>query len=209
MLSNSFLPLGPANSISMNFESGLIFHVYNQGNNKEKIFYQGKNYKYFLGKMEELLKPHGDILSYCLMPNHFHWLLFVNSVEVPTSNRRSKPIRSLNDSIAILLRSYARAINIQEGRVGSLFREGTKAKNGLLEGVVSIEGPNAHEFFKHGNEYAIQCFRYIHRNPVKAGLVVNPEDWPWSSAQEYANVQNGETGICNVELGRKILLGLI
>lgn len=116
--------------------------------------------------------------------------------------------RTLNQSIGILLRSYARAISIQEGRTGSLFREGTKAKNGIIDGVVSIEGPNAHEFFKHGNEYALQCFRYIHKNPVKAGLVSAPEDWPWSSAQEYAYSQNREKGICNLELGRKLLLGL-
>ncbi len=206
MLSNSFLPIGPANSISMNFESGLIFHVYNQGNNKEKIFFKKRNFQFFLGKMETFLSPYAEILCYCLMPNHFHWLIFVNTLEVKTPKGST---RDLNQSIGILLRSYTRAINPQEGRVGCLFREETKAKNGIIDGVVSLEGPNANEFFKHGNEYALQCFRYIHQNPVKAGLVAAPEDWPWSSAQEYAFAENGEKGICNLELGKKLLLGLL
>ena len=189
----------------MNFERGLIYHVYNQGNNRDRIFFQRRNYLLFLRKMETFLYPYAEILCYCLMPNHFHWLIYVNVEKLIKKDGKE---RSLNQSIAILLRSYTRAVNNQEGRVGSLFREETKAKNGVIDGVVTLEGPNAHEFFKHGNEYALQCFRYIHQNPVKAGLVSAPEDWPWSSAQEYAFGEKGDKGICNLEFGRKLLLGL-
>jgi putative transposase len=189
----------------MNFQKGLIYHVFNQGNNRQQIFFNQRNYLFFLRKMEKHLKPHADILAYCLMPNHFHWLLHVHSVEILNHKGVAKP---LNNNIGILLRSYARAINIQEGRTGSLFRQRTKSKNGLIQDVITIDGPNAQEFFKHGNEYILQCFRYIHMNPVKAGLVSSPEDWPWSSAQEYAFSENGQQGICNLELGVKLLSGL-
>ncbi|MBK7409211.1 MAG: transposase [Saprospirales bacterium] len=189
----------------MHIEAGLIYHIYNQGNNRQKIFYQGRNYEYFLRKMVKYLYPYADILCYCLMPNHFHWLLYINTLELRIKKDK---VRTINNSIGILLRSYARAINNQEGQTGSLFREDTKAKNGILEGVITLEGPNAHQFFKHGNEYALQCFRYIHQNPVKAGLVANPEDWPWSSASEYASPDNSKNGICSVKLGKKLLLGI-
>ena len=186
----------------MEFQKGLIFHVYNQGNNRQPIFFKERNYPFFLKKMETYLHPYADVLCYCLMPNHFHWLLYIKEIELPISRDKT---RTLNQSIGILLRTYARAIHVQEGTSGSLFREGTKAKNGVIEGIVTVEGPNAQHFFKYGNEYALQCFQYIHRNPVKAGLVENPEDWPYSSAPEYANSQKR---LCNLELGKKLLLGL-
>jgi putative transposase len=189
----------------MEFEKGLIYHVYNQGNNRQKIFFTHRNHLYFLRKMELFLNPHADILCYCLMPNHFHWLLHIHTLEAPNEKGR---LQSLNQSIGILLRSYARAINHQEGRTGALFRQCTKAKNGIIENVVTVDGPNAQDFFKHGNEYALQCFRYIHMNPVKAGLVAAPEDWPWSSAQEYSFTENGNKGICNLEMGKRLTLGL-
>ncbi|MCB9285146.1 MAG: hypothetical protein H6563_13805 [Lewinellaceae bacterium] len=189
----------------MQLETGLIYHVFNQGNNRQKVFYRKAHYLYFLGKMETYLKPYADILCYCLMPNHFHWLLLVNTLEAKVEENK---VRTLNDSIGILLRSYTRGVNNQEGHTGSIFRNGTKAKNGIIDGVVTIDGPNAQDFYKQGNEYALQCFRYIHQNPVKAGLVTHPEDWPWSSAQEYNSGDNGYNGICNLNLGKRLLLGL-
>ena len=189
----------------MKFETGLIYHVYNQGNNRQRIFFRKENYLFFLRKMETYIKPYADILSYCLMPNHFHWLLYINELELP--NEKGNKTRSLNSSIGIMLRSYARAVNNQEGRTGSLFREDTKAKNGIIDGVVTIDGPNAHEFFMHGNEYALRCFKYIHQNPVKSGLVAVPEDWPWSSAQEYSLAEDNNT-LSNIGLGKNLLLGL-
>ena len=189
----------------MEFQKGLIYHLYNQGNDRKPIFFRERNYFYFLDKMGKYLCPYADILCYCLMPNHFHWLLYVRHTELVTPKGKT---RTLNNSIAILLRSYARGVNIQEGKSGSIFREGTKAKNGIIDGVITLNGPNAHQFFLHGNEYALQCFQYIHKNPVKAGLVSTPEDYPFSSAFQYTSGYTGVPSICNLELGKKLLLGL-
>ena len=130
----------------MRFEKNTIFHVYNQGNNRQQVFFYPENYLFFLRKMREYVCPYADFLCYCLMPNHFHWLVHVRETvlevaeydlpsEAVTSSHRlttreTPKMRSLNDSIAILLRSYTRAINIQEKRSGSLFRKETKAKDG-------------------------------------------------------------------------------
>src|SRR3954467_8709285 len=42
----------------------------------------------------------------------------------------------------------------------------------------------------------VEKLRYIHRNPVKRGLVIRPDDWPWSSYRHYAN---GEVGVVEIE----------
>jgi putative transposase len=61
----------------MNFYPNQLFHVYNQGNNRQTIFYSDENYQYFLWKMKAYILPFADIISYCLMPTHFHWQIYV------------------------------------------------------------------------------------------------------------------------------------
>ncbi len=62
----------------MKFYKDQIFHIYNQGNNRRQIFFSAENYEFFLWKMKAYLIPFGDIIAWCLMPNHFHWLFNVN-----------------------------------------------------------------------------------------------------------------------------------
>lgn len=185
----------------MVFEKNLIYHIFNQGNNRQQVFYKQENYLFFLKKMREFMLPHLDFLCYCLMPNHFHFLVYLNEIEVALPNGK---LRNLNDSIAIMLRSYTRAINIQENRSGSLFREGTKAKNGIVDGLITLHGKNSDLFFRPDNDYACFCFNYIHNNPPEAGLVRKPEDWPFSSASDYAGLRQGT--LCNQNLAKKLLL---
>jgi putative transposase len=89
------------------------------------------------------------------MPNHFHLMMEVESVAIgvtsevisegvtsshPFTNHHpaTMKLRTLNDSIGIMLRSYTRAVNIQENRTGNLFREETKAISlNELKGVSS------------------------------------------------------------------------
>jgi len=129
----------------MQFIENQIYHIYNQGNNKERIFFQDRNYLFFLKKMRAQLLPYVDFLCYCLMPNHFHWLV-VAKAEACLASKAVKPYpqnsemmasshqhaikqagyqQNLSHAIAVLLRSYTRAINKQEGRTGSLFRKQT------------------------------------------------------------------------------------
>jgi putative transposase len=59
----------------MIFKEGLIYHIYNQGNNRGRIFFTRENYFFFLRKIRQHILPFSDILAWCLMPNHFHALL--------------------------------------------------------------------------------------------------------------------------------------
>ncbi len=66
----------------MQFESDHIYHIYNQGNNRQKIFFDRENYLFFLRKIRSHVIPFADILAWCLMPNHFHLMVYVNHIEI-------------------------------------------------------------------------------------------------------------------------------
>lgn len=66
----------------MQFDSGHLYHIYNQGNNRQKVFLERENYLFFLRKIHKHVVPFADILAWCLMPNHFHLMVHVNQVGV-------------------------------------------------------------------------------------------------------------------------------
>ena len=90
----------------MQFEPNGIYHLYNRGNQKTKVFFEPRNYLFFLEKARKHIIPSADILAYCLMPNHFHFMIRV---------KEEAEKNVLNKNIGILLRSYTRVVNIQEG----------------------------------------------------------------------------------------------
>jgi putative transposase len=104
---------------------------------------------------------------------------------------------SFNDNIGILLRSYARAINKQEQRVGALFREETKAEcvtpiEGITPSFYNISSGALIHVSNPEMEYPQICFDYIHFNPVSARLVVRREEWEFSSYRDYCGMRNGK-----------------
>ena len=188
----------------MLIEKGHIYHIYNQGNNRQKIFFNRENYFFFLGKMKEYIMPYADIMAWCLMPNHFHWMVYVRETDIFRSRgatqSRTPTISdniSFNKSIGILLASYTRAINNQENITGSLFREKTKAEcltafNGITPSFYNTEFGTIMNITDPEKEYPQICFNYIHNNPVKAGLVKSAEDWEFSSFQDICGMRNGK-----------------
>lgn len=176
----------------MHFETGHTYHIYNQGNNRRPIFLRKENYRYFLEKVKLYILPFADILAYCLMPNHFHLMIFVNRTELVNifPNDKAETNRTLNDSIGIMLRSYTRAINNEQNWSGSLFRKETKAIC-LSQAAEPSETWTTINRVKYiindSNEinYMQVCFRYIYNNPIKANLVNKPILWDYSSAKEY------------------------
>ncbi|MGM0546166.1 MAG: transposase [Bacteroidota bacterium] len=145
-----------------------FYHIYNRGNNSQPIFFTKENYIFFLKKMHTHINPKIRLLAYCLMPTHFHWLVYVRK-----QNNSTNKSPSLNKDIGILLRSYTQAINKQFGRTGSLFQQRTKAKQIKSQSYVET------------------CFHYIHQNPLRANLVNKIGDWPFSSFPNYADKRTG------------------
>jgi len=216
----------------MDFAEGNIYPIYNRGNNSQPLFFYRENYLFFLDKMKKYLLPYADVLAWCLMPNHFHWMISVNRLEVVISEHSehdseqvtrsrsegftlsetlTKPARkrTLNDSIGIILRSYSRAIQKQQKITGSLFQKETKALC-LTEPVFAPSYFDMH-FGMMGNidfpedNYLNTCFNYIHQNPVNARLTDDPEDWEFSSYRDYYCGRKGK--LVNRELAKE--LGLI
>jgi putative transposase len=171
----------------MYFDGTEFYHVYNRGNNKQLIFFNDRNYLFFLRKISEQILPFADIFAYCLMPNHFHLLIRPNEGGLTERNSfGGKPMQELSYRLGMLLSSYAQAINKQNKTSGSLFQQKTKAK-------ILSETDNGTRI-----SYFEQCFHYIHNNPVAAGIVQNPEEWPYSSYPDYAGLTNGT--LCSREL---------
>jgi REP element-mobilizing transposase RayT len=131
------------------------YHVYNRGNNKEQIFFEEKNYFYFLSKIGNAFEDKIDLVAYCLMPNHYHLITHV------------KQDGFLELAMQKISTGYSRAINRAYNRTGHLFQG--RFKNKLI--------PN--------NEYLLHLSRYIHRNPLRAGLVNNLDEWKFSSYPMY------------------------
>lgn len=171
----------------MQFEIDNIYHIYNQGNNKQLIFHSDENYHYFLKLYRKFVLPHADLLAYCLMPNHFHFLVNTNLHSIKTRKVGSLNLSELSNGIRMLLSSYSLAINKQENKTGSQFRQKTQAK------LLNIEEVN----------YPFTCFQYIHQNPLKAGLVERMEDWEYSSFKDYLKIRNGS--LCNQDLAKNLI----
>jgi putative transposase len=183
----------------MKFVPHCAFHVFNQGNNRQAVFFSEDNYAFFFEKMRIHLMPYADILAYCLMPNHFHWLIVPRSYSCQMQpNKGCAEKQVLSHQIGILLSSYSRAVNVQEERSGSLFRAKTKAKTGWITEGVDFSNKMEYNLRSPEDQYAHTCFEYIHQNPVKAGLTGRPEDWPHSSAGEYYGYS--EHRMCNKEM---------
>jgi putative transposase len=198
----------------MYFEQGYLYHIYNQGNNRQKIFFNRENYLFFLRKIKKYITPYAEVIAWVLMPNHFHLMVLVNNIEVevyqdnPGVSHRHTGIvpppkkRTFNESIGIMLMAYSKALNKQRYRSGKLFREETKSECiNCPDGIAPTFFGNIINVSIPEREYPQVCFNYIHKNPVKAGLVENVTDWEFSSAKDYAGLRGGK--LVNKQLAAK------
>ncbi len=145
----------------VNLTAGYYYHIYNRGVNRQRIFFQPENWSYFIELLRRyFLSVAVDIVAYCLMPNHYHLLALLKT------NHFSREVMQ-PFSLA-----YTKAINRQQDRVGPLFQGPFKAI------LVDRE------------EYLLHLSRYIHCNPVNAGLVSRAEDWAYSSYRDYIGMRN-------------------
>jgi putative transposase len=172
----------------MKIEPHQLYHVYNRGNNKQKIFFEKENAIDFLKRIRKYLSPNCEILAYCLMPNHFHLMIYADERSAELKDNRGVKISVFAEGIKNLLSSYSQAINRRYRRTGSLFTQNTKAK----ELVKSSS-----------NDYPFTCFNYIHQNAYSAKLVEKMEDWEMCSFIDYVGLRNGT--LCNKDLAKKLL----
>lgn len=127
-------------------------HVILRGNNRTQIFRAGTDYQFYLNKLQLACEKYScDIHAYVLMTNHVHLLITPHEE------------RSLSKAFQVLGRYYVQYFNYRYQRTGALWEGRYKAA------PIDTEA------------YLLTCMRYIELNPVRAGMVAHPSEYPWSS----------------------------
>lgn len=86
------------------YQPGHYYHIYNRGANKNPIFFEDENYTFLLGRLKKYTKKNSiTVISYCLMPNHYHFLL------------RQNHDKKVGQCIQYIFNSYTKAINNRYG----------------------------------------------------------------------------------------------
>ena len=138
-------------------------HVILRGNNRAEIFCADADYSFYLEKLKLACDKHGcSVHAYVLMTNHVHLLITPHFEQ------------SLGKAMQMLGRYYVQYYNYCYQRTGTLWEGRYKAT------LIDSEA------------YLLTCMRYIELNPVRAGMVIDPADYPWSSYHHNALGQLSE-----------------
>ena len=132
-------------------------HVITRGVDRQAVFFQEQDYTLYLEALQEAAATHSCLIhAYVLMTNHVHLLV--------TSERE----RSLPLMIQAMGRTYVQRLNARYNRTGTLWEGRYKA--GLVQ----------------DDRYLLACQRYIELNPVRAGMVLAPGEYRYSSYAHHA-----------------------
>ncbi len=137
---------------------GYYYHVLNRGNARSRVFHQPDDYAAFIQIIgESSVRLPLELLAYCLMPNHFHLVL------------RPSADGDLSRWMQWLLTTHVRRYLKYYGHSGHVWQGRFKA------------------FPIEDDDHLVTVVRYVERNPLRAGLVVQAEDWPWSSLASWGD----------------------
>jgi len=133
-----------------------------------KTSFDERNYRYFLKLYTRHITPVADTCAYCLLRNHFHFLVQIKAAEEQDltgfPNLSGLP-RKPSQQFSNLFNAYAKAFNKTTHRTGTLFQRPF--------GRVEVTS----------DAYLVHLVTYIHQNPQKHGLVDDFRTWPYSSYQ--------------------------
>lgn len=133
------------------FKNRTFYHVYNRGHRKGKLYKKKKDYEYFVNLLFKYAQRYDVVLvAYCLMPNHFHFVLWLGESKT-----------DITKFMHGLKTSYAQYFNRKYNYVGSPYQGRYEAREVESE------------------DELCSILDYIKYNPVEAGLVLHYEDYPW------------------------------
>lgn len=147
---------------------GEKYHILSRAVGNEQLFLVEENYRFFLERYKKYISPVADTYCYCLLPNHFHFLIKIKEASTifPLLKKQTAPEQLpaiITLQFSKLLNSYAKAYNKANFRKGALFMDYLRR--------VAIEKDE---------QFGATVF-YIHKNPVHHGCCNTIEDWKWSS----------------------------
>lgn len=148
-------------------EVGNYYHIYNRCHSSLKLFYEPKDYKYFLSKTIDTIVPFVDLLAYTLIPNHFHFLIRPNEeIELFLNKRYSSCDDFLTNQFRSLFIGHTKSVNNRLDRHGGLFCRPFRA--------IDVTDP----------DYLEHLFYYLHYNHVHHQMGKTLMDYPYSSYSE-------------------------
>jgi putative transposase len=152
---------------------GTIYHIYNRGNNRDNIFFQERNYAYFLNLWWKHVSPIAETWAYCLLRNHFHIVVYIKNREDLTTDLSGlgdlTGLKQPHQYFSNFFNAYTKGVNIAVQRTGALFERPFKR--------ITV-----------GNEpYLIRLIVYIHQNPQKHKFVRDFREWNYSSFHELTS----------------------
>ena len=156
---------------------GETYHIYNRGNNRENIFIEERNFRYFLKLYAKYIEQVADTFAFCLLRNHFHFLVRIKEDQ---DKQDCQSYLSPSRAFSNLFSTYTKAINKAYQRSGSLFEKSFRRK------IVNRDS------------YFTNLVLYIHRNPEIHGLVEDFREWPFSSYSAILSTE--KTGIMRDEV---------
>lgn len=143
------------------FEENAYYHVYNRGFQKQSIFFSDKDFERFLRYINHNLVKYKEeiwLIAYCLLPNHFHFVL-----------QSKKEGFAISNFIAVVTMSYIKYI---------------KTKYALdLQGKNFFEARFQSKKLD-SDAYLHACIQYVELNALKHGLVENPDQRSFSSRDQ-------------------------
>ena len=150
-----------------------MYHILSRAIGNEKLFHNNDNYDFFLQKYKQYILPVADTFAFCMLPNHFHFLIQIKSFGhleeyfIEKKKRKSIDLNQIPDltmeCFSNLLNSYSKSFNKVYKRRGSLFID-------YLRRVEIMDDC----------QFGSTIF-YIHKNPVHHGYVNSISSWRWSS----------------------------
>ncbi len=174
---------------SLPLQAGCFYHIYNRGNGCD-LFFEQKNYHYFLTLYGRYICPIAETYAYCLLKNHFHFLIRIRETSgvtetsevLKTSEVLASPMVSKPpiQHFANFFNSYAKAINKAYHRSGSLFEN--------RFGRVLVDN----------DAYLVHLVSYIHRNPQRHGFVSDFRTYPFSSYRAILEQRQSQVEIKKV-----------
>ncbi|MDZ7742836.1 MAG: transposase [Bacteroidota bacterium] len=160
---------------------GNYYHIFNCGINHCNIFKEQGNYEYFLKLYSKYIDPVADTYAWVLMPNHFHFLVRVKSIEdlkedFPFLNlsglQNLTGLKKPSQFFSNLFNAYTKAFNKRYDRHGSLFERRFKRKK--INHIKHLK----------------QVLLYIHNNPVHHGFCNHPIEYSWNSYLSCISVKS-------------------
>jgi len=135
----------------------MVYHIISRGNNRERVFNEAKDFEKYL----EICRRYKEKFGFKL----YHWVLMSNHIHLVIETTGESSLSKIMQGINL---AYTIWFSRKNGKVGHLWQD--RYKSAVVE----------------RDSYLLECGRYVERNPLRAGMVKDLKEYPWSSYRVYA-----------------------